>query len=65
VPENNIWVISNFFENSLRYPQVKLHHCTGINNTGNKFATGTAGTAGVIDTGDKQWEQYQAAYILN
>jgi hypothetical protein len=31
---------------------------TGINDTGNKFATG------VKDTGGKQWEQYQAADAL-
>ncbi len=26
VPENNIRIISNFFENSRRYSQVKVHH---------------------------------------
>jgi hypothetical protein len=43
-PENNSRVISNFFENSLRYSQVKVHH--GCQRHG-KFATG------VIDTGGK------------
>ncbi len=35
-----IWVILNFWENSRRYLQITVHHCTGINDTGNKFATG-------------------------
>jgi hypothetical protein len=31
---------------------------TGINDTGSKFATG------VVDTGSKEWQQYQAADTL-
>ncbi len=55
-PDNNIRIISNFFENSRRYSQVKVHHrcqrrrcqiATGINDAGDKFATG------VIDIGGK------------
>ena len=108
-PEYSIMTVSNFFENSRRYSQVKVHHrwqishwcqfATGINDTGGKFchqlplccwhrwqichrcqryrrqicqrcrwqiATGINYTrskfaTGVIDTGGKQWEQYQAA----
>ncbi len=37
-PDNNIWIISNFFENSRRYSQVKVHYrwqiATGIHDTG-------------------------------
>jgi hypothetical protein len=40
--------ISNFFENSRRYSQVKVHHV--INDTGGKFATSFAN---VVDTDDK------------
>jgi hypothetical protein len=37
-PENNMRVISNFFENSWKYSKVKVH--TVINDTGGRFATG-------------------------
>ncbi len=53
--ENNIRVISNFFENSRRYLQVKVHRGTvavGINDTGGKFATG------INDTGSKFCHQF-------
>ncbi len=62
-PENNIRVISIFFENSRRYSQVMVHHrnqrhhgkfATAINDTGGKFSTGRAG---VGETGGKEWEQ--------
>ncbi len=52
-PENNIWFITNFFKNSQRYLQVKVHHryqqhrwkiAAGINDTGGKFATGVNDT---------------------
>ncbi len=36
-PDTNIRVIYYLFENSWRYSQVKVHHCTGINKTGGKF----------------------------
>ncbi len=45
-PDNIIWIVSNFFENSRRYSQVKVHHrcqrhrwqiAAGINDTGGKF----------------------------
>ncbi len=45
-PDNNNRIISNFFENSRRYSQVKVHHrcqwhrwriAAGINDTGGKF----------------------------
>ncbi len=49
-PENNIRVISNFFENSRRYSQVKVHHrwqiAAGINDTDGKYATGINNTGG-------------------
>ncbi len=49
--DNNIRIISNFFENSRRYSQVMVHHrwqiAAGINDTGGKFASG------VNDTGSK------------
>ncbi len=50
-PQNNIRVTSNFFENSLRYSQVKVHHryhdtggnfATRINDNSDKFVTSTA-----------------------
>ncbi len=58
-PEYPIRTVSNFFENSRRYSQVKVHY--GINNTGGKFATGVNDTghkfatsfASVLDTGGK------------
>jgi hypothetical protein len=65
-PDNNIRIISNFFENSRRYSQVKVHHrcqrhrwwwwCTGVVDTGGKFATGindTGSSPCVVDTGGK------------
>jgi hypothetical protein len=48
VSENNIEVISNFFENSWRYSQVEVN--TGINETAANFATRTTG---LVDTGGK------------
>ncbi len=36
-PENNNWVISNFYTNSRRYLQVKVQIATGINDAGCKF----------------------------
>jgi hypothetical protein len=48
-PENNIRVISNFYKNSRRYSQVKVHYVSTPTLAAN-FATGTAG---VVDTGDK------------
>jgi hypothetical protein len=45
--ENNIRVIGNFFENSEKYSQVKVHHRYQRHPSGGKLA---AGTAGVIDT---------------
>jgi hypothetical protein len=59
-PENNIRVISNFFESSRRYLQVKVHRWYCINETGGKLATGLNNTS---TTGGK-WEQYQTAYTL-
>ncbi len=60
-PENNIRVISNFFENSRRYSQVKVHHrcqrhrwqCHWHRDTGGKFATG------INDTGGKFCHQFR------
>jgi hypothetical protein len=50
-PKNNIReVISNFFENSQRYSQVKLHH--RYQRHGVKCATCTAG---VVDMGANNW----------
>jgi hypothetical protein len=49
-------IISNFFENSRRYSQVKVHHYTGgkfaigINDTGAAVNFFT-GIVGVVDTG--------------
>jgi hypothetical protein len=60
-PDNNIRIISNFFENSRRYSQVKGHHrcqqhrwqiAAGINDTGGKFAIG------INDTGSKFFHQF-------
>jgi hypothetical protein len=53
-PEYPIRIVSNFFENSRRYSQVKVHRCqwhrwqiaTGINDTGGKFAIGINDTGG-------------------
>ncbi len=59
-PDNNIRIISNFFENSRRYSQVKVHHwcqrhrcqwhrwqiAASINDTGGKFATGINNAGG-------------------
>ncbi len=54
-PDNNIRIISNFFENSRRYSQVKVHHwcqwhrwqiAANINDTSGKFATGINYTGG-------------------
>jgi hypothetical protein len=42
-PENNIRVISNLFENSRRYSQVKVHH-----RCGGKFATGVNDIGGKL-----------------
>ncbi len=42
-PENNTRVSLNFFKNSRRYSQVKVHH--GINDKGGKFATGGVNTS--------------------
>ncbi len=58
---NNLKDISDFFEYSQRYSEVKVHHWDGINDTSGKYSTGindTDGkfatcTAGIIDTGDK------------
>ncbi len=36
-PENNIRIISNFFENSRRFSQVKPRCTTGVNDTGGKL----------------------------
>ncbi len=66
-PDNNSRIISNFFENSRRYSQVKVHHqcqrhrwqichrcqiAAGINDTGGKFSTG------INDTGGKFCHQF-------
>ncbi len=60
-PYNNIRIISNFFENSRRYSQVKVHHrcqwhrwqiAAGINDTGGKFATS------INDAGGKFCHQF-------
>ncbi len=68
VPGNSNRVISNFFLNSQRYSQGKVHQkfATTFNDTGSKFAAGVnytcmkeangkfaTGTAGVTDSGDK------------
>jgi hypothetical protein len=45
--KKNIWVILNFFEN-YRGDICKSRLTNGINDTGGKFATGTAG---LVDTG--------------
>jgi hypothetical protein len=59
-PDNNIRVFSNFFKNSPRYSQVKVH--TDINDTPvshlppvltTPAANYATGTAGVVDTGGK------------
>jgi hypothetical protein len=62
-PENNTRVISDFFENSWRYSQIKMHHWyqdTGgklppLSTTpATKFATSSAGVVDTtIDTGGK------------
>jgi hypothetical protein len=42
----------------------KSRSTTGVNDTGGKFAIGNKfchTSAGVVDTGGKQWEQYQIA----
>jgi hypothetical protein len=42
----------------------KSRSTTSVNDTGGKFATGNKfchPSAGVVDTGGKQWEQYQIA----
>ncbi len=59
-PENNTRVISNFFENSWRYSQVKVHHqcqhrwqiAASINDTSDKFAPC------INDTGGKFCHQF-------
>ncbi len=77
-PEYPIRTISNFFENSRRYSQVKVHHqcqrhrwpiCYRCQRRRWQVATGINDTggkfaAGVVDTGGKWWEQYQAADTL-
>jgi hypothetical protein len=40
-------VISNFVENSRRYSQAKVHHCTGINDNGVNIVTGSKFVVGV------------------
>jgi hypothetical protein len=54
-PEYHIRTVLNFFENSRRYSQAKVHHryqrhrwqiATGINDTGGKFATCINDTGG-------------------
>ncbi len=58
-PENNIRIISNFFENSPRYSQVKVHNqyqttpvvnfptgTSGVVYTTGKFATSANNTGG-------------------
>ncbi len=35
-PEYAIRAVSNLLENLQRYSQLKVHHCTDINNTGGK-----------------------------
>ena len=56
-PEYPIRTISNFFENSQRYLQVKVHHwyqrhrwqiCTGVNDTGGKIADSINHTGGKL-----------------
>ncbi len=56
-PENNIKVISNFFKNSLANQGAPPVSMTPVAN----FDTSSAF---VVDTGGKQWEQYQAADTL-
>jgi hypothetical protein len=50
-------IVSNFFENSRRYLQVKMHYryfTTGINDTGGKFATFINYIGG---KNEKRWQQ--------
>ncbi len=77
-PEYTIRAVSNFFENSRRYSQLKVdhryqrhrwqiyHRCQRHRW---QIATGINDTGskfatGVVDTGGKQWEYYQAADTL-
>jgi hypothetical protein len=66
VPENNIRVISNFFENSRRYFQVKVHHRYQrhhwkilpqvppvLVDTSGKFAAGVNNTSGKLPSVSK------------
>ncbi len=68
--EYTIRAVSNFFENSRRYSQLKVDHrpmtpvanfttsFSSVVDTGGKFATD------VSDTGGKQWDSYQAEDTL-
>jgi hypothetical protein len=60
-PEYTIRAVSNFFENSRRYSQLKVDHryqrhrckfASGVNDTGGKI------TAGINDTGGKFCHQF-------
>ncbi len=56
-PEYTIRAVSNFFENSRRYSQLREHHrcrwfAAGVVDTGSSF---DAGVTGVVDTGGAPW----------
>jgi hypothetical protein len=66
-PESNIRVNLKFFENSLRFLQVKVHHrchcyrqqiCRRCQRHRWQIVTG------INDTCDKKWEQYETANTL-
>jgi hypothetical protein len=60
-PDNNIRIISKFFENSRRYSQGKSRCTTGVNDTGGKLppvsttpaANFATSSPCVVDTGGK------------